>query len=640
MEVLDAKTGFRLYSYQTGQAIYSAPSVSHGQIFIGSLDGNIYAFGLGNTPASIADAQCPHNWSCQDIGSPKVNGTESFTNGAWSIAGNGTGFADFNDQFRFVDQNVSGDTQLASSVSLATSSNVRSEAGVMLRQNSSQGSPFYSALFSASKGVVVRYRTAFNGAISTFIVPDITVQLRPRYVAIQRIGDVFQAAVSSDGGHYILLPGCTATIIMPSVLMGGLAASSGINGFLVNANFSDVTIGKPTFTPIVPASANVCPHGWSCSDVGNPQMVGDQLAAKGAWTVTGEGKDIWLTNDQFHFIWQTLASKNSMVSAQVVFPTKTGDMEKAGVMLRQSTGDGAAYYGAFEIPGHGLVVQVRSTQGLATDVITSDPAITAPHYLRVARWNNIFTTYVSSDGVHWTALAHSSIPIDIQGPMLGGIVVSSHNQKAITMVNFHAVSTMQTAPQAPTACIEGWHCEDVGYPDPRGTQMFDATNSGWTLEGGGFDIFFKADQFHFVWQPMIGDGALSAQVKFVDPPNFMGNDYAKAGIMLRATTDAGSPYYAVFLTAQHGVQVQFRIKQDDNTGEALFPDPVKGAVYLRIIRAGDLYTAYVSKDGVAWQAVDGSAVNIGMGADLMAGLALTSHDHGNLRVATFNFIDH
>jgi hypothetical protein len=510
----------------------------------------------------------------------------------------------------------------------------------MLRQNSAQGSPFYSALFSASKGVVVRYRTAFNGAISTFIASDITVQLRPRYVAIQRIGDVFQAAVSSDGRHYILLPGSTATIIMPTGLMGGLAASSGINGFLVNANFSDVTIGKPTFTPIVPASANACPQGWSCSDVGNPQMVGDQLAANGTWTVKGEGKDIWLANDQFHFIWQPLASNNSTVSAHVVFTAKTDDLAKAGVMLRQSTGSGAVYYGAFETPSHGLVVQARSIQGLNTDVITGNTVITAPHYLRVARWNNIFTTYVSTNGVKWTAVAGSSIPIDIQGPMLGGVVVSSHNQKAITTVNFNAVSTMQTAPQAPTACIEGWHCEDIGYPAPHGTQLFDATDSSWTLEGGGFDIFFKTDQFHFVWQPMTGDGTLSAQVKFVDPPNVIGNDYSKAGVMLRATTDPGSPYYAAFLTAQHGIMVQFRINQGDNTGEALFPDPIKGAVYLRINRTGDLYTAYVSKDGVAWQAVDGSTVNIGMGANLMAGLAVTSHDPGNLRVATFNFIDH
>ncbi len=45
-EVFDAATGAVLYSYETGNHIYAAPSISHGQIFIGSTDGNLYSFGL------------------------------------------------------------------------------------------------------------------------------------------------------------------------------------------------------------------------------------------------------------------------------------------------------------------------------------------------------------------------------------------------------------------------------------------------------------------------------------------------------------------------------------------------------------------------------------------------------------------
>jgi len=45
-EVLNAATGAVLFSYETGNDIYAAPSISHGQIFIGSTDGNLYSFGL------------------------------------------------------------------------------------------------------------------------------------------------------------------------------------------------------------------------------------------------------------------------------------------------------------------------------------------------------------------------------------------------------------------------------------------------------------------------------------------------------------------------------------------------------------------------------------------------------------------
>jgi len=46
LEILNAATGATLYSYKTGATIYGAPSVSNGRVFVGSVDGNVYAFGL------------------------------------------------------------------------------------------------------------------------------------------------------------------------------------------------------------------------------------------------------------------------------------------------------------------------------------------------------------------------------------------------------------------------------------------------------------------------------------------------------------------------------------------------------------------------------------------------------------------
>jgi hypothetical protein len=166
--------------------------------------------------------------------------------------------------------------------------------------------------------------------------------------------------------------------------------------------------------------------------------------------------------------------------------------------------------------------------------------------------------------------------------------------------------------------------------------LFDATTGTWTLEGGGFDIFYQTDQFHFVSQTKVGNGALSARIKFVDLPNIVGNDYAKAGVMLRETPDPDSPYYGVFLTPDHGIMVQYRRTRGDITGEALLPDVIKGAIYLRVERAGNLFTAYVSNDGATWRAIDESNVDVEMGNAPMAGLAVTSHDPGALKIATFD----
>jgi outer membrane protein assembly factor BamB len=46
LEVLDAANGAPLFHFQTGGAIYSAPDVANGKIFVGSTDTNLYAFGV------------------------------------------------------------------------------------------------------------------------------------------------------------------------------------------------------------------------------------------------------------------------------------------------------------------------------------------------------------------------------------------------------------------------------------------------------------------------------------------------------------------------------------------------------------------------------------------------------------------
>jgi outer membrane protein assembly factor BamB len=47
---LNAKTGVRLWSYTTGNdyvfSVTSSPAVANGVVYVGSVDGKVYAFGL------------------------------------------------------------------------------------------------------------------------------------------------------------------------------------------------------------------------------------------------------------------------------------------------------------------------------------------------------------------------------------------------------------------------------------------------------------------------------------------------------------------------------------------------------------------------------------------------------------------
>ena len=158
----------------------------------------------------------------------------------------------------------------------------------------------------------------------------------------------------------------------------------------------------------------------------------------------------------------------------------------------------------------------------------------------------------------------------------------------------------------------------------------------WTLQGGGFDIYFKVDQFHYVWQSLDSDGTVSAHVNV--ETSLDGNEYAKFGVMLRQSTDASSPYYAALVTPDHGVFVQYRRQQGAETGELLLPDTYKVPIYLKVGRTGNIFTAYTSEDGVTWTAVPGSNIEINIDGPLMAGLAVTSHNPGSLRVVTFDSV--
>ena len=104
--------------------------------------------------------------------------------------------------------------------------------------------------------------------------------------------------------------------------------------------------------------------------------------------------------------------------------------------------------------------------------------------------------------------------------------------------------------------------------------------------------------------------------------------WAKAGVMLRATADPGSPDYAVLVTPANGVVVQWRTAQGGNNR----PDqerrhrprlPQSGPN--RVSRS----TAYTSPDGSTWTAVPGATVTLaGLSGPILRGLAVTSHNQG------------
>lgn len=176
-----------------------------------------------------------------------------------------------------------------------------------------------------------------------------------------------------------------------------------------------------------------------------------------------------------------------------------------------------------------------------------------------------------------------------------------------------------------------WSGADIGNPALAGSQSLN--NGTWTIAGSGSDIGGTADQFHFVWQPLVGDGGIRARV--VTQTNT--NSRARAGVMLRQSTNASSPFYAVVVTPQQGIFVLDRTAQGGGVHTVA---TIVGTVpaYLQVQRSGTTYTAYTSSNGTTWTPIAGSSVVLSPAGTWLAGMAVTSHTTSKISTATFDTV--
>src|SRR5579885_3883021 len=572
---------------------------------------------------------CPDGWSCQDIGNPQQAGNESISGDTWIITASGSGIGTSSaDQFRFVSQSVRGDTQLTAQVT-RLSNNATSQAGLMLRQTSVPGSPYFAALTTPQNTLVVEYRTAFDGATS--IASTTTIHGLALYLVIQRMGDVYQVGSSTDGSHYTLVPGSTLQMVMPTSILEGLAVSQHAGAGLGSATFSHVTIGPPKVTLAPPPATAPCPTGWHCTDIGNPQLSGSQSLSKTTMTVQGAGDDIGGTWDQFHYLWKTLAA-NGTLSVRVRTQTPTDPWAKAGLMIRQDSDPGAAGYTVLVTPGNGIVVKERLANGYQFIQIAHIKGV-APTYLQITRSFNFYTAYISNDGATWTTIPDSTFIIDMPGPLMAGLAVTSFNTGLLDTVDFDDFTLSSQAPPAPSSCPAPWTCQDVGAVPLAGSQQFNQPNplsQDWTVLGAG-NIGNASDAFRYVWQPMTGNGTLVTDVLTQDETD----PWASAGLMLRASLAANAASYAVLMTPGHGLIVQYRSAAG---AQAVIQTsiPLGTPAYLQIGRVGNTFTAYTSSNEVDWVPIAGSRVSLNLGASVLAGLAVASHNPQALSTAQFD----
>jgi regulation of enolase protein 1 (concanavalin A-like superfamily) len=151
----------------------------------------------------------------------------------------------------------------------------------------------------------------------------------------------------------------------------------------------------------------------------------------------------------------------------------------------------------------------------------------------------------------------------------------------------------------------------------------------YTVRAAGRDVWGSADELRFVSRTLTGDGDLIARMDSLAAVH----PWTKAGIMIRGSADAGAPQAFLLISGGKGISFQRRTVQAGPTTSTA--GGAGGAPrWLRLSRRGVRISAYVAVTSGAWRLV--GTDSIGMGQQVLAGLAVSSHDAAATATAVFS----
>ncbi|HET7623793.1 MAG TPA: lamin tail domain-containing protein, partial [Verrucomicrobiae bacterium] len=160
---------------------------------------------------------------------------------------------------------------------------------------------------------------------------------------------------------------------------------------------------------------------------------------------------------------------------------------------------------------------------------------------------------------------------------------------------------------------------DIGFPETTGT-ISGATN-GTVLSGGGSGIGGASDQFTFGFQSRTGDFDVQVRLGALG----LSDAWATAGLMARDTLATNAAFAASFATpGPAGCFFETRANSGAIAGQAGFFPVNYPDTWLRLKRAGNVFTGYASLDGNTWTQL-GSAT-LALSSTVELGIALSSHN--------------
>jgi Tol biopolymer transport system component len=229
----------------------------------------------------------------------------------------------------------------------------------------------------------------------------------------------------------------------------------------------------------------------SQSDVGSVTPPGTLAydTAKGVYTISAAGANLWSTEDAFHFVWKKVSGDVSL-TAEMNFPDSSGNPNphrKTVLIFRQTLDADSAYADAAQHGSGMTALQYRETKGATTQDIELN--IDAPRRVRLEKRGDAITMFLSM-GTEPLHQVGATIRLHFSEPFYAGIGVCSHNKDVVEKATFANVELKSlTAPAVPAQKALYSTLQTVGIEDNFRRQLVILSERGrieapnWSRDG-------------------------------------------------------------------------------------------------------------------------------------------------------------
>jgi len=593
------------------------------------------ALKLGSQPvAPVVSAPLPLYLTHQHVGQHGHRNENAQAGGmdAYSVTASSGDIWGTADSFRYGYQELNGNGQIVARVlGMEGTANGWAKAGVMIRETLDPHSRHAALVGTVGNGVAFQWRAVTGGASGS---TSGSTGAAPCWVKLVRYGNFVLGYESKDGVHWQLVD--WQIVEMSRRVYAGVAVSSHDETSACTARFDHVQVSAVKAwdaAPVLGAGDGLRGDYFGNKDLaGTPLMVRKDRTVDFNWDI---GAPMELAKPgPFSVRWTGEIQAQFTESYTLYLETDEGVrvwLDGKLVMndwVNRYDGKSQATVNLVAGQKYPLQIEYYKDQGLShARMLWSSPS-TPKRIVPQSQLYPAANTPAASPPT--TSKAAVNLPTASALVINAASVNTLAPNTSAADVNF--IEEPEEDPMlpwavAPSSPLNGvWNHCDIGSSAGGGAVV---SNGMFTVTGYGSDIWNQADDFHYVYQPLTGDGQIVTRVLGMAGAH----PWAKAGLMIRETLEAGSKHATLACTLANGLGYFWRVSGNNDTYYSA-ANRLDTPCWLKLVRKGDLLGGFVSTDGVNWQLADWERVT--MGQKVYIGMAVSSHDDQGLCTAWFD----